>query len=275
MATSRNKDRTTMPDVPVRAPDTLSEPRKLIDRGAILSLVAIAIAIVVTKTAEVWLHLSAHGKLLRGLGVSEENAHLMDRQTWIAVLVSISTLFVLIGIIYYAFYLRLVERAYAYAVQQDTLAEVSKTGIFTYDPSGYVMSANPEMLRVWGVEGEQVIGQRNVFTFGPFVDSGLHDFFRQSLDGVPRHREVALTTLSGASVWRSFHASPVLGTNGAVVRVLILAVDITERRRLEEHLKTHAEQLETMVRQRTEQLFEAQRRLFTVLDAMPLIMCAT
>jgi PAS domain S-box-containing protein len=60
-----------------------------------------------------------------------------------------------------------------------------------------------------------------------------------------------------------------------VERVLVLVEDITRSKKMEAELATYAGDLETVVRQRTGQLFDAQKRLFAVVENTPVILWTT
>src|SRR5208282_922879 len=80
---------------------------------------------------------------------------------------------------------------------------------------------------------------------------------RRSMDYEHEHRIV----LSDGTV-KHIHAigHPVLDENGQVTEYVGTAIDVTERQRAEDELRKHRENLEDMVRHRTEQLAEAKAR---------------
>jgi len=74
-----------------------------------------------------------------------------------------------------------------------------------------------------------------------------------------KHEEVEVLARKGGP-WLSVSVDPLFDPSGELMQVVHVARDITERKRAEEELRKHRENLEEMVRHRTEQLTEAKAR---------------
>ncbi len=138
--------------------------------------------------------------------------------------------------------------------------------VWLKDPEGIYLNCNPRFETFFGAAESQIIGKTDY----DFIDRELADFFRG-------HDRIAMEANKPCSneEWLTFVASgyhglfetiktPMRDEAGALIGVLGVARDITERKRLEEELKRTGEELrhykdhlEETVLQRTEELLLA------------------
>ena len=89
-------------------------------------------------------------------------------------------------------------------------------------------------------------------------DCGVRKVFE---DGIAVDRHDYHIKIPGPVEWIELIATPVRDKDGKVVAALELAVNMTERKRLQDKLAEYSQRLEELVQQRTEQLKQAQAEL--------------
>jgi len=140
----------------------------------------------------------------------------------------------------------------------------SHTGSWAWSPvTLQALYWSEEMFRIYGLNPQDGLPTTDAFwqRIHP-EDLGstrelLMTAARRSMDYEHEHRIV----LNDGTV-KHIHAigHPVLDENGQVAEYVGTAMDVTERRRAEDELRKHRENLEDMVRHRTKQLAEAKAR---------------
>jgi len=76
-----------------------------------------------------------------------------------------------------------------------------------------------------------------------------------------RYEEMVIEQPGGKRAVVTVSASPLRNENGEIVAAVGIFDDITERKQIEEELRKHREELEDLVRQRTEEILRANREL--------------
>jgi PAS domain S-box-containing protein len=140
----------------------------------------------------------------------------------------------------------------------------SHTGSWAWSPvTLQALYWSEEMFRIYGLNPRDGVPTTEAFwqRIHPEDLAGARELLmtaaRRSMDYEHEHRIV----LSDGTV-KHIHAigHPVLDENGQVAEYVGTAMDVTERQRAEDELRKHRENLEDMVRHRTEQLAEAKAR---------------
>ena len=137
--------------------------------------------------------------------------------------------------------------------------EQSPLSTVVYDATGRPIAANPAFERLWGVGIADVPAGYSVLKDPQLEAAGVLPRLRRAfgLDGAREEKgagetvllpavryDVASTTGRGQALWTQAHLYPVRASNGAVERVVLMHIDVTEERRGEEALREAAEALE-------------------------------
>lgn len=143
------------------------------------------------------------------------------------------------------------------------LVETIPDLIWLKDPDGVYMSCNSMFGRFFGAKEAEIVGKTDY----DFLDADLADFFRghdrRAMEaGGPTVNEEWLTFADGG-----YHGlfetikTPMRDADGALIGVLGISRDITERKRSEEELREHRSNLEGLVAARTAELEAANSEL--------------
>jgi PAS domain S-box-containing protein len=140
------------------------------------------------------------------------------------------------------------------------LAETSPAAILIYQDGKYVY-ANPAIESITGYQRAEFLLQEPTDIIHPDYRQKVGQMISQRARGLgpPMHYELKVLTKDGQERWMdSATASMTCGNRAAG---LVVAFDITERKRAEEALRSLNEQLEVQVAQRTEDLRHTVERL--------------
>ena len=129
-----------------------------------------------------------------------------------------------------------------------TAAEISQEivkgaaeGIIVYDRELRYVLFNPFMQRLTGKRSDEVLGRVAAEVFPRLRTTGVEDVLKRALQGetvtlhdivVPNH------SADGHDVWESCTFAPYFDKQGAIIGVLGLVHDVTDRRLIEERLKS-------------------------------------
>lgn len=136
----------------------------------------------------------------------------------------------------------------------------SATSTQILDPDGWCMRVNPRLSELFGVDPEAIEGKiYNIFHDQEIIRNGID----KTLESVFRdHKMVEWEVLFDVTAaadsfgidlnekrkaWFANKAYPILDTTGKLVNVIIQHEDISERRRVEEALRTKEEQLLSLI----------------------------
>ena len=122
-----------------------------------------------------------------------------------------------------------------------SLIAASPVAIMTVNPAGEVLMWNPAAQEIFGWKEEEVLGQ-----FLPIVPKVKHEEFRclreRALNGDAfMGVEVQRQRKDGTLIDVSVSTAPIRGAQGNVTSIMAVMVDITERKRAEEALRTSEE----------------------------------
>ncbi len=120
-----------------------------------------------------------------------------------------------------------------------SLVEAAPVGILYLDADGVITYENKSMMRMMGVpEGTRspILGLR-ISDIPPIADAGIVPMIRRVLNGETiSGAEVSYLSLMGKDLELEVHAAPLMGDQGVFEGAIVMALDITERKRTEDAL---------------------------------------
>ena len=118
--------------------------------------------------------------------------------------------------------------------------------ILVVDDRGHIVEANTTALRTSGYAWDELKALPNAALFPPETWDDVLAMFKRALAGETLAREVRVVTQSGPVVWAEATVSPVL--LGGRPAVVVVARDITERRRQAELLRQNDAKLDLVLK---------------------------
>jgi PAS domain S-box-containing protein len=140
---------------------------------------------------------------------------------------------------------------------QRVILDASPSSLMLLDSTGVILAANRTAAHRFGKRLEEIIGQ-NV---GMYLPEEVARFRRTQLDIILQTRQAVRFEDNRAGMWFDTHAYPILSGDGQVRSVIVSAVDITERKQMEQSLAEANSQLEARVEERTRELAESREQL--------------
>jgi PAS domain S-box-containing protein len=123
-------------------------------------------------------------------------------------------------------------------------------GIFLTQPTHELLTVNSALARIYGYDTpEKFITDLLSRETGLFVSQAEHEeFFRKMHEeGYLRGFEAEQYRNDGKHIWVSFNLTPIRGTDGSIVRHVGTVVDITERKKSEEALRSSVAGLRALI----------------------------
>lgn len=153
-----------------------------------------------------------------------------------------------------------------------TYIELANDLIFTLGPGGVFRSVNQEVARVSGYQQEEIIGQNALMLVAPEQHAVIADTLRILFTGeAEAQMDVHILTRNGEHRILDVRGR-LLPEEDSGPATFHIARDVTERRRADEELRQHRQQLEALVARRTRELQHEKERaeavLFSTADAM-------
>jgi PAS domain S-box-containing protein len=134
------------------------------------------------------------------------------------------------------------------------IVDTSNEGIWALDRNGMTTFVNSRMAQVVGYACEEIIGHHYTeFLFEEDFPDQKKSMERRS-HGHAEHYERRFRHKNGSTIWLLASATPLFDDKGAFNGSFAMFTDITDRKRAEEELRHHKENLEEIVAQRTEEL---------------------
>ncbi len=110
-------------------------------------------------------------------------------------------------------------------------------GIISSDTGGRITEVNPWLLDILGSPSPEATKSINMLTFPPLVEAGISDAFKRCMqEGRKVELETPYTSKWGKSSYLRVILTPRLDSGGNVQAFQAAVEDITDRKRLEEHL---------------------------------------
>ena len=138
------------------------------------------------------------------------------------------------------------------------LFENARDLILTTDIEGHITSVN-RVLSETGYDRSEVIGQ-SVFNF--VSEKNVQDLrasFQRLFDGKSAKGELQIKSKRGTEATVEYNGN-VIKQNGEVAGFQVIVRDCTQRKQMEEKLKQYSTNLEELVKKRTEELLESERK---------------
>jgi PAS domain S-box-containing protein len=146
------------------------------------------------------------------------------------------------------------------------LFENARDLILTTDIEGNITSAN-RVLSETGYDRSEVIGQ-NVFNFvsGKGIQD-LRDSFQRLFDRKSAKGELRIKSKIGTEATVEYNGNAII-QNGKIVGFQVIMRDVTHRKQMEEELKQYSTNMEEIVKKRTEELLESERKYSTLVEEL-------
>lgn len=120
-----------------------------------------------------------------------------------------------------------------------SLLEIAQVIVLTLDTEGRIVRINKFMEDLSGYHSDEVIGSSWFETFLPERDrESIRALFSQAISDIQTKGNInSIVTKDGRELEIAWYDKTIKSTEGQVLGVLCIGVDITERRRLEERLQ--------------------------------------
>jgi len=140
------------------------------------------------------------------------------------------------------------EQIYAYESRLRAIIESARDAIFIKDRSLVYTMANPAMAKLTGLGIEEIIGRTDHEIFGLKAAMEIEEDDRRVLSGETIENE-RTRQVGGRLQVSSTVKVPLRGAGGEIVGLCGIARDITERRRVEEQIRTSLAEKETLLKE--------------------------
>jgi PAS domain S-box-containing protein len=149
-----------------------------------------------------------------------------------------------------------------------SLVEQAGAGIVTTDVEGRFTFVNRTFFQMMGYPTAELLGQSLIRFLHPDDVERIQAHFAEGFQRLPqRHLEYRLLHKDGHIIHCYSNPAAILH-EGQVIGTSAIIHDITERKRAEEELRRHRDHLEEMVKERTDELAQANERLHRVNDEL-------
>ncbi|MRR30634.1 PAS domain S-box protein, partial [bacterium] len=145
-----------------------------------------------------------------------------------------------------------------------TLVENSPDAVTRFDLQGHYLYVNPARAAYFGLSPQEIVGKTWWDLLGPdeAEEGRIADQQFQKMLADPREYMVEYQTLTPRGLrWVQSREVPEFDQAGNLESVLVVSRDITERKEIDEAIRTYSERLEREVEVRTRELQETQEKL--------------
>jgi PAS domain S-box-containing protein len=139
-------------------------------------------------------------------------------------------------------------------------------GLMSSDPNGVILSVNPSLCKMLGYNNDELVGKIGYeFLHKRDTAMRLKQKIKYRKTGKPGLYETAFLHKNGSKVWTNVSATPDYDDEGNFSGVLLIVLDITDRKEAEktafEIKEAFTKELELSVTQRTRELEDARKEL--------------
>lgn len=141
------------------------------------------------------------------------------------------------------------------------LVTLAQEGIWTIDHNSITTFVNPAMANMLGYSVEEMAG-KHLFEF--MDDYGIEVAtanIRKREKGISEQHDFEFLTKAGKRIYATMETSPIYDDKGEYAGAIAGVINITDRREAEDALKRHKDELESVVRERTQQLIRSNQDL--------------
>ncbi|UOF00693.1 PAS domain-containing hybrid sensor histidine kinase/response regulator [Bdellovibrio reynosensis] len=118
-------------------------------------------------------------------------------------------------------------------------ALLDSNAVIEFDARGYILWANQNFLNLFGYAFEEIVGRHHSMFLPEFQNHELSylEMWTQLANGHSQAGEFRRVTKFGEPIWIQGAYTPVRNAHGKVVKIVKMAMDITEKKTLAEHLE--------------------------------------
>lgn len=139
--------------------------------------------------------------------------------------------------------------------------EHSPSSIVVTDKSGTIEYVNPRFSRITGYTAEEAIGQNpRIMKTGKQSAEFYEELWNTITSGNEWRGELCNKKKNGELYWESVSISSVTNGGSEIVNYVAVKEDITERKKMEEAIRRHNDELEILVDERTARVMELERQ---------------
>lgn len=117
------------------------------------------------------------------------------------------------------------------------LVETAQAGIWTLDDRGHTDYINLQMANMLGYPVDEILGKPFVQFLADPDDESMRTALREGRSQIQERVEVRYRRKDGSDLWAIVSSNPIVDSLGLVTGVLLMVVDISDRKRAEESLR--------------------------------------
>ncbi|MCF8240221.1 MAG: PAS domain-containing sensor histidine kinase [Melioribacteraceae bacterium] len=148
--------------------------------------------------------------------------------------------------------------------------EQSQTSVVITDEKGIIEFANPSFYKLNKLDPSEAVGKSaGIIKSGKHTKEFYCDLWSTIKSGATWRGEFYNKSSDGVYYWESAVISPIKNKQGIITNYVALKNDITKSKLIQKELEKHKENLEELIKERTDELDEQNRFLKTLIDSIP------
>ncbi len=145
---------------------------------------------------------------------------------------------------------------------QSAALQAAANAIVITDANQIIQWSNPAFSKLTGFSTEEILGRKPNILKSGFHDEAFYNDIRETISaGEIWNGEIINRHKGGSLYTEEMTITPLKASNGAISHYIAIKQDITDRKLAEKQILQYSENLENMVKERTEKLKEAQQTL--------------